>query len=217
MMQRDVSPETTIRTEARRRNGDGSVDGADFAELVRAHWAHVFRICLGITRNKHDAEDAAQDCFLNAFSHFHQFQGRAQISTWLHSIARNSSLMLLRKRRRRQEIEFENSPDPHRDLPLLDPIDGRPDQLTRLLYEESSMLLVKSIDALPINLRATAELVILNERTLHEVGQIFDISQANVKSRLFRARSRLGRLNKRRFKASIAQHDSAAERPRQML
>ena len=100
MMQRYESPETTIRTEAPLRRGEDSVAGADFAELVRAHWAHVFRICLGITRNKHDAEDAAQDCFLNAFSHFHQFQGRAQISTWLHSIARNSSLMLLQEEKK---------------------------------------------------------------------------------------------------------------------
>src|ERR1700746_1302870 len=81
-------PERSVDTEASEHR-DSSVHNADFSELVTLHWSQVFRTCLRIVRNQHDGEDAAQDSFLRAFSHLHQFQGEAQFSTWLHSIARN--------------------------------------------------------------------------------------------------------------------------------
>ena len=170
-----------------------SVHNVDFSELVRMHWKQVFRICLRITRNEHDAEDAAQECFLRAFAHLHQFQGKAQISTWLHSIARNCSLMFLRKRRVRQEEPLENSPLSNGDMLPLEPAYSGPDQLRRVLYAESHGRIIRSIAALPPTLRSAADLIILNELTLQEAGQILDISNASLKSRIFRARRRLSR------------------------
>ena len=200
-------PDRSVDTEAPEHRGS-SVHNADFSELVRLHWSQVFRTCLRIVRNQHDAEDAAQDSFLRAFSHLHQFQGEAQFSTWLNSIARNCSLMLLRRRRNRPEIKLEASPHGSGELAMLDPPDVRPDQLSHVLFAERFGRLVKSIGALPPTLRATADLVILNELTLQEVGQTLEISNATVKSRLFRARRRLNRLDKGRLKASIAQQGS---------
>lgn len=204
MMQCEVFPEKTLGTEFPDYSGASSTHSFDFSELVKTHWGQVFRICRRITQNEHDAEDAAQDCFLRAFSHLDQFQGKAQISTWLYSIARNCSLMLLRKRRTRQELPFENSPDSNGVLPSIDPVDSGPDQLSRVLYAESSGRLVKSIASLPVTLRTAAELFILNERPLQEVAQTLKISQASAKSRLFRARRRLSRFSKRRFSAPMA-------------
>lgn len=197
-MRCEVLPEKQVGTEATKCIRDSSVHNTDFSELVRLHWGQVFRVCLRITRNQHDAEDAAQDCFLRAFSHLDQFQGKAQISTWLQTIARNCSLMLLRKRRNRPEVNIDNSRDSNGNPASLDPPDRRPDQLSCVLYAESSGLLVKSIAALPATLRTTADLIILNELTLQEVGQILEVSSASVKSRLFRARSRLKRASKAR-------------------
>jgi RNA polymerase sigma-70 factor, ECF subfamily len=198
-MQPEVLPEKTLGTEAPKCSRDSSVRKADFSELMRLHWEQVFRTCLCIVRNHHDAEDAAQDCFLRAFSHLDQFQGEAQFSTWLNSIARNCSLMLLRRRRNRPEGKIENWSDSNGNLALFDPPDSRPDQLSCVLRAESLGLLVKSIAALPTTLRATAELIILNERTPQEVGQILEVPYASVKSRLFRARGRLKRSPKARI------------------
>jgi RNA polymerase sigma-70 factor (ECF subfamily) len=184
------------------------VHSVDFSELVRLHWGHVFRICLHITRNEHDAEDAAQDCFLRAFSHFHQFQGKAQFSTWLSSIARNCSLMLLRKRRSRQEVQMEISPDSNWEILQIEPADSGPDQLSRVLYAESRALFIRSIAALPATLRTAADLIILNELNLQEASEILEISDASLKSRLFRARRRLSRFHARSSQASVAHHNS---------
>lgn len=203
-MRCEALPEKEVCTDAPGCNS-GSVD---FSELVRLHWGQVFRVCMRITRNQHDAEDAAQDCFLRAFTHFEQFQGKAQFSTWLNSIARNSSLMLLRKRRIRQEVSMQNSPDSNGAVLLLEPADQGPDQSSRVLYTEGLGLLVRSIGALPATLRSAADLVILNELTLQEAGQILEISDACVKSRLFRARRRLSRFHGRGSKSSVAHHNS---------
>lgn len=197
-MRCEVLPERAAGAEASKHNRDSSVHNADFSELVRLHWGQVFRTCLCIVRNHHDAEDAAQDCFLRAFSHLHQFQGEAQIRTWLNSIARNGSLTILRKRRSRPEVKIENLSDANGNLALFDPPDSRPDQLSCVLYTENFRLLVKSITALPTTLRTTADLIILNERTLQEVAQILDVSNASVKTRLFRARRHLKRVSKTR-------------------
>jgi RNA polymerase sigma factor (sigma-70 family) len=207
-MEYETFPVREICAEAPDCSPGFSVYSVDFSELVRMHWEQVFRICLLITRNEHDAEDAAQDCFLRAFAHLHQFQGKAQISTWLHSIARNCSLMVLRKRRIRQEVPLENSPASSGDMLPHEPADRGPDQLSRVLFAESHGLAIRSIAALPPTLRSAADLIILNELTLQEAGQILDISNASLKSRIFRARRRLGRSHGRGSKASIAHHNS---------
>lgn len=204
MMQNKVVSKGPVGAE---KGTNSSTDSVDFSEVVRLHWRQVFRICLRITRNEHDAEDAAQDCFLRAFSHFHQFLGKSQFSTWLHSIARNCSLMLLRKRRG-QEIPMHNSLDSNGELVLLEPADTRPDQLSRFLYAEHWLRLTESIAVLPGTLRTTAELVILKERPLQEVCKILDISHASVKSRLYRARRRMSRFEKTWFRAHIVHRDS---------
>jgi len=61
-----------------------------------------------ITKNR---EDAAQDSFLKALLHIEHFAGRSSVSTWLTSIAINSALMILRKRRKSPEIPREDSRD----------------------------------------------------------------------------------------------------------
>src|SRR5437660_1422434 len=62
-------------------------------------------------RNREDAEDAAQDCFLNAFVHLKNFDGRSQFATWLTRIAINAALMKLRKNRGAREVPIDE-PNP---------------------------------------------------------------------------------------------------------
>ena len=103
---------------------------------------------------------------------------------------------------------MENSPDSDGNKPLLEPADSGPDQLSRVLYAESHGLFIRSIAALPSTLRTAADLIILNELTQQEAAQILQISNASMKSRMFRARRRLSRLHQRRLQASIAHRNS---------
>jgi DNA-directed RNA polymerase specialized sigma24 family protein len=60
---------------------------APFGELCERHMKKVSCVTRQITRNREDAEDAAQECFLNAFVHLKDFDERSQFATWLTRIA----------------------------------------------------------------------------------------------------------------------------------
>src|ERR1700737_4946333 len=84
---------------------------APFGELCERHMKQVSYVTRRIIRNREDAEDAAQECFLSAFVHLKDFDGRPQFPTWLTRIAINAALMKLRKNRGAREVPIDE-PNP---------------------------------------------------------------------------------------------------------
>jgi RNA polymerase sigma-70 factor (ECF subfamily) len=82
-----------------------------FGELCERHMKQVFGVTRRIMPNREDVEDAVQDCFLNAFVHLKDFDGRSRFATWLTRIAINAALMKLRKKRGVQEVPMDE-PNP---------------------------------------------------------------------------------------------------------
>src|SRR5258706_14389588 len=78
----------------RARGGDSDA----FRQLVERHSQPVFRVAYRMTGNQHDADDVVQETFLRAYRTLDRFEERANFSTWLHRIAVNCSLDLLRAR-----------------------------------------------------------------------------------------------------------------------
>ena len=60
---------------------------APFGELCEGHVKNVFRVIYRIMRNREDAEDAVQDCLLNAFVHVKDFAEKSRFATWLTRIS----------------------------------------------------------------------------------------------------------------------------------
>ena len=79
----------------------GSQVQENFEAIVEKYSDFVYNVSYRILGNQADAEDASQDAFISAYRNFHKFRGEATVSTWLYRIAVNSSLMKLRKDRRR--------------------------------------------------------------------------------------------------------------------
>src|SRR5579871_6938206 len=71
-----------------------------FRVLVERHSRAVFRLAYRMTGNEQDTEDLVQETFLRAYRSLARFQGRSSVRTWLHRIAANCALDLLRRRRR---------------------------------------------------------------------------------------------------------------------
>ena len=69
-----------------------------FEDIYRLYSGRVYWLCLRMMRNPAEAEDLTQEVFLHAFQKMHQFQGRADFSTWLRRVAVNVVLMQLRKK-----------------------------------------------------------------------------------------------------------------------
>ena len=78
-------------------------DESAFEQLVRRYSDKLLAVTRRYLRNEDDAQDALQDTFLSVFRVIDQFEGNAQLSTWLYRIASNAALMKLRTRRRRPE------------------------------------------------------------------------------------------------------------------
>ena len=68
----------------------------------------VIRLCLGFTGSSDDAEDLAQDVFLEVFSSIGKFKGNASISTWIYRIAVNKSLNFVRDRGKRIHVKYSS-------------------------------------------------------------------------------------------------------------
>jgi len=99
----------------RARTGDPEA----FRELVESYSPKLFRLAYRITGDESSAEDAVQETFLRAYRALGRFDARAQFGTWLHRIAVNSALELVRKQQRHrfhgQEEEPLPSPEPGPD------------------------------------------------------------------------------------------------------
>ena len=72
---------------------------AEFQEVIASRADRWYSVCLKITRNRDLAEDAVQDALLNAWNKRYQFDRSARLDTWIHRIAVNAALQLLRKNR----------------------------------------------------------------------------------------------------------------------
>jgi RNA polymerase sigma-70 factor, ECF subfamily len=94
--QKTAAPKAASETQlvARAQRGD---EGA-FATLFEMHKRRVYSLCLRMTGNTAEAEDLAQEAFLQLFRKISTFRGESAFSTWLHRLAVNVVLMHLRKK-----------------------------------------------------------------------------------------------------------------------
>jgi RNA polymerase sigma-70 factor, ECF subfamily len=165
---------------------------AAFDELVSLHSRRVHRTVLAITKNSEDAKDAMQESFLRAFLAISRFEGRARFYSWLTRIAINSALMILRKRRARPEFSLSTPQERSDEIAHMDFKDLAPNPEETYYHRQRHSTLTRAIRKLSPNLREIVQACVVEECSLREVAERFNISEAAVKSRLYRARKRLG-------------------------
>jgi RNA polymerase sigma-70 factor (ECF subfamily) len=161
---------------------------APFGELCERHMKKVSCVTRRIMRNREDAEDAAQECFLNAFVHLKDFDGRSSFSTWLTRIAINSALMILRKRRVAAGIAVEDTNGFGMDGLGYQIADRAPDPERCYAVGEEERILKQAIQSLRPALREAVKIQRLEERSMRETAEIMGISVSAAKGRLFHAK-----------------------------
>lgn len=177
------------------KQGDGllvlaacSGDAHAFVELSKPHSKRILLMLYRITNNWHDAEDAFQEALMKAFLHLDSFQGKASFSTWLTSIAVNTALMLLRKRRDVLRIGIDNTGDAgtYSEWDFKDSRDN-PEQCFE--RQQQADLIQSAILQLSPKLRKAVVLQYSKDLSIKEIALSLGISQAATKSRLLRART----------------------------
>ena len=167
-------------------------DGEAFELLVRPHVCQAYRVARKITRNKEDAEDAAQQGLLKAFANIRQFHGEAHFSSWLYRIVMNEALMKVRKRQ--YEAGFVSMEPAVNEGTTSVVVQNAADSMhPECLYEkaEERRLLREGIDGLRSTSRAVIWLLGLQERQTREAASILCLSESAVKTRFLRARQQL--------------------------
>jgi RNA polymerase sigma-70 factor (ECF subfamily) len=158
-----------------------------FEIVMRRYNQRLYRAALAILGNDAEAEDVLQDAYVRAYQHLHQFEGRAQFSTWLTRIAVHEALA--RARRRNRNVSLDDPITPGGD-PLMSTFaasDPSPEQ--QASQSELGRVLETAILAIPEKYRAVLMLRDVENMSTAEVAAALNLTEDNVKVRLHRARA----------------------------
>ncbi len=168
-----------------------SGDSDAFRLLVEQHSRAIFRLAYRMTGNEDDADDVVQETFLRAYRQLSRYEARSSFSTWLHRIASNYALDLIRMRRRHQEKRERGSSE-ERDIlqSMPEPAPG-PD---RILYSRQVKHQVDAaLDQLSAQERAAFVLRHFEGLSIDEIGQALGTGANATKHSIFRAVQKLRR------------------------
>jgi len=160
-------------------------DQQSFEELIERYQHFVFTIALRYVRNREDAEEIAQDVFVKAYRSLADFKGNAKFSTWLYTIAMNTTKTFLRK--------VKPPVDSLDHVKISETVDKQHNGNGADLTEQRSMqrLINQAIGLLSPDDAIVITLFYKAEQSIEETGLIMGLTPNAVKVRLHRARLRL--------------------------
>ncbi len=162
-----------------------------FKELVDTYQLLVVNTCKGMVHSLHDAEDIAQEVFVEVFRSAGKFRGESKLSTWLYRISINRSLNFIRNNKRNrffQSISNDLFGSHSYDIPT-NSVADQPDleaennQRKRNLYQ--------AIDSLPERQKVAFSLSKLDDLSYKEISDVMDLSISSVESLIHRAKLNL--------------------------
>jgi len=166
----------------RARSGDREA----FSCLVKKYEAKVFQLAYGLTRDRHLADDLAQESFIKAYTGLSRFESRSAFGTWLYRITVNQVKDHLRRAKVRKEVSLDDI-----NPAVLADNDG-PEREARLRARERTReLVLRMIARLPEKHATILSLRDLQGRSYEEIAEVLNISPGTVDSRLHRARKLL--------------------------
>ncbi len=159
-------------------------DQQAFCRLVEVYQRPVYNLTYRMLGNPEEAEDAAQETFLRAYSRLKQYKSSHKFSTWILSIANHHCIDRLRKRRV-TKVSID-------DNPVLQNLEGKapmPEGVT--VAREQAVELQAMIAQLAPEYRTPLVLRYWEELSYEEIAETMGLSISAVKSRLFRARQKM--------------------------
>ena len=165
---------------------------AAFSLLIDDYQQKVFHTCISFVPNKEDAEDIAQEVFLEVYKSIGKFKGNSKLSTWIYKICTNKCLEFIRKKNAKKRLVFMQ-----RILGNEIPLDktnffkefNHPGIL--LEHKEQSETIYLAINTLPESQKTVFTLAKLDGKTYQEIAEITGKSMSSVESIMFRAKKNL--------------------------
>ncbi|WP_346858972.1 RNA polymerase sigma factor [uncultured Draconibacterium sp.] len=163
-----------------------------FRKLVETHQKLVVNTCFGLVHNREDAEDIAQEVFIEVFRNIDRFRAESKLSTWLYRIAVNRSLNHIRDNKKQkwfQSFEDEVTEKSKKLQQLATSKSDHPE--FELENKQRALILHEAIGSLPKNQQVAFTLSKYEELSYQEIAEIMELSVSSVESLLFRAKKGL--------------------------
>ena len=162
-----------------------SGDHGAFARFIDKYKETVFLCCRRLGLREDEVEDVASETFLAAYNGLSRYSGRAELSTWLWSIAYRQAVSYLRKNRRQWQLEAEL--DESRQVGSGE----EQEPAAAIQGKETEKIVWEAVERLP---RLWAVAIILyyrEEKSIIDIAKIMQAKENTIKTYLFRARGRL--------------------------
>lgn len=163
-----------------------------FKKMVENYQQMVVNTCFGMVHNTEDAEDIAQEVFIEVFRSIQNFRADAKFSTWLYRIAVNRSLNFIRDNKKNKWFQSFDDSVQAKNLQLKT-ITTRGTENPEIVLENSQRanLLHEAIDSLPNNQKVAFSLSKYEDLSYKEISEIMDLSLSSVESVIHRAKKNL--------------------------
>lgn len=163
-----------------------------FKELVENYRGMVVNTCFGLLHNMEDAEDVAQDVFIEVFRSVENFRADSKISTWLYRIAVNRSLNFIRDNKKRKWFQsFDDVMESKKEILNELIYQSADDPGSELENSQRALLLHEAIDSLPENQRVAFTLSKYEDLAYKEISEVMNLSVSSVESLIHRAKKNL--------------------------
>lgn len=183
--QKDINLLNRIRT------GDKSA----YKELINRHKDYAFTVAYRILNNREDAEEVAQDAFMQAFGALKSFNAESKFTTWFYRIVFNAALMQKRKHKV-ESVDIQNSSEAFL-------VRHSSDSAEDLQKNERKTAIQKALRNLSAEDTAMITLFYLKELSLEEIAEITKISAETAKVKIHRARKRLANEMKKHLRDEV--------------
>ena len=161
-------------------NGDTNA----FAYLVDNYKNMVFSLAFKMTKNREEAEEISQDTFVKAFKNLHKFKGDSKFSTWLYRIAYHACLDAIKKNKNHNN-SVEINEITYNQIKSVDDI------LQGIERKERAKVMNDCLLKMPEEERSILWMFYFDELSLKEIIEVTNLSEANLKVKLYRARKGL--------------------------
>ncbi|MEX2362141.1 MAG: RNA polymerase sigma factor [Balneolaceae bacterium] len=156
--------------------------------LMRRHNQTLFRVLRGYLKNEEEVQDVMQDTYLRAYEKLYQFKHESKFSTWLIRIGINEALTRI-KSKDKEKLRVDEGSDIHayETSELSEQAFVNPER--KMIRKEAIQILEQSIDQLNTKYRSVYIMREVEELNIKEIAEALDLSEANVKVRIHRAKA----------------------------
>lgn len=152
-------------------------------EIYNRYYKAMYNTSLRIVKNSAEAEDVMQESFLNAFTKLHTFKGEVTFGSWLKRIVINNSIYHYRKQRRNSEVALDDI------MYKVEDNDGIASD--HVFTELKAQKVMETMKQLKDNYRISLTLHLIEGYDYEEIGAIMNMSYANTRTTISRAKESL--------------------------